>query len=165
MLLVVAIACACAPVLDWRRVRFAGIGLEAQFPCRPAGLARDVQLSGSRVQMEMHGCAIDGSTFAVGVIALDDVREVTAVLDALKAAAARNLRATVSAGETFAVPGMTPNPQAGRLVLKGFRPDGSVVVEHLLVFARGARVYQASVLGGQPQQEAVQQFFEGMRAA
>jgi hypothetical protein len=165
MLLAAAIACACAPALDWRRVRFAGIELEAQFPCRPAGLARDVLLSGKRVQMEMHGCAADGSTYAVGAIALDDVREVAAVLDALKAAAAQNLQTTVGAGEGFAVPGMTPNPQAGRLALNGHRPDGTAVVEHLLVFARGTQVYQASVLGGDPTEEAVLQFFSGMRVA
>jgi hypothetical protein len=165
LLLATVIACGCAPALDWRQVRFADIGLEAQFPCRPAGLAREVQLAGKRAPMEMHGCAAEGSTYAVGVIALDDVRDVAAVLYTLKAAAAQNLQTTVTAGEGFAVPGMTPNPQSGRWALKGRRPDGSAVVEHLLVFARGTRVYQASVLGGDPAPEVVLQFLSGIRVA
>jgi hypothetical protein len=150
MLLSVALISACSPALNWRQVRLTDIGLEAQFPCKPAALARDVLLSGKRLPMQLHGCAADGSTYAVGSLALDDVRDVAPPLAAARA---------------IAVPGMTPNPRAGQVVLAGRRPNGSAVVQHLLVFARGTRVYQASVLGDGPQESAVQQFFGAIRAA
>jgi hypothetical protein len=165
MLLSVALISACSPALNWRQVRLTDIGLEAQFPCKPAALARDVLLSGKRLPMQLHGCAADGSTYAVGSLALDDVRDVAPALDALKAAAAQNLQAPLAAARAIAVPGMTPNPRAGQVVLAGRRPNGSAVVQHLLVFARGTRVYQASVLGDGPQESAVQQFFGAIRAA
>jgi len=159
-----ATLCACAPALDWRQAQLQAIGLEAQFPCRPAGLERHVQLAGHAVAMQMHGCAVQGTVYAIAAFTVDDVRDVAAALEALKAAAAANLQATPGAAEAVAVPGMTPYPQAGGIVLAGRRPDGAAVVEHLLVFARGPRVYQASVLGPAPQQANVRQFFEAMRA-
>ncbi|MBE7419963.1 MAG: hypothetical protein HS128_19835 [Ideonella sp.] len=155
---------ACTPALDWRQVQLLAIGLEAQFPCRPAALERQVRLAGRVVSMQMHGCAVQGTVYAVGAFTLDDVRDVAAALDALKSAAAANLQATPAAGEAVAVAGTTPYPQAGGIVLAGRRPDGAAVVEHLIVFARGPQVYQASVLGSAPQQVNVRQFFEAMRA-
>lgn len=156
---------ACAPALDWRRVRFDDMGLEAQFPCKPAGHERTVQLAGRRLPMVMHGCAAEGGTYVVGSLALDDVRDVTAMLQALRDAAARNLMAGAGTLESFPVPGMTPNAHAGRAALTGRRPDGSAVVRHLLLFTRGQRVYQASVLGDRPPEAAVQTFFAGLRLA
>lgn len=162
--MVAAALCACTPTLDWRQASLQAIGLEAQFPCRPAGLERHVQLAGRTVSMQMHGCAVQGTVYAVGAFTLDDVRDVAAALDALKAAAAANLQATPAAGAATTVPGMTPYAQAGRFVLTGRRPDGVAVVEQLLVFARGPRVYQASVLGPALHEANVQQFFDALRA-
>lgn len=156
---------ACAPALDWRQVRFADMGLHAQFPCKPAGHERTVLLAGRRAPMVMHGCAAEGGTYVVGSLAVDDVRDISAALQALREAAANNLQAEAGALRSFSVPGMTPNAQAGRTALTGRRPDGSAVVQHLLVFTRGQRVYQAAVLGDRPPEAAVQSFFAGLRLA
>lgn len=160
--LLFGLLCACAPALDWRRVRPAGLDIEAMFPCRPAALAREVVLPQGRSEMTMHACAVGGSTYAVGALMLSDVRDVGAALVSLREAAARNVGAAPGELQAVQVPGMTPHSQSSRLTLSGRRPDGSAVVEHLAVFTRGARVYQAMVVGDQPDAEAVAVFFAAL---
>ena len=134
------------------------------FPCRPASLTREVILPQGRTQVVMHACSAAGSTFALASLTASDVGAVTAMIDSLRDAAARNVAAAESGSvRPFEVPGMTPNAHAGRQALQGRRPDGSAVVEHLLVFARGTRVYQASVLGDAPAEAAVSSFFDGLK--
>jgi hypothetical protein len=159
----VAMLCACSPALDWRRIKPAGTGLEALFPCRPASLARDVSLRDRRVEMTMHACTAAGHTFAVGSLVVAEPSEVAVMLDALRDAAGRNVGGATSSLQPFDVPGMTPNPRAGASTLIGQRPDGSAVTEHLLMFARGERVYQATVVGDRPDADAVSVFFTGLR--
>lgn len=137
--------------------------MEAMFPCRPATLSREVVLPQGRRQMDMHACAASGSTFAVGALTLDDVRDVGVVLMALREAASRNINADAGEVQPLHVPGMTPHAQAARLVLTGRRPDGSAVIEHFAAFTRGARVYQAIVVGDRPDAEAVSVFFAALK--
>jgi hypothetical protein len=158
-----ALLCACSPALDWRQVRPAGLGLEAMFPCRPATLSREVTLAQRRLEMAMHACAAGGSTYAIGVMTLDDVRDVGSALTTLREAAAGNVDGTVTEVTTFQVPGATPQAQAARVLLTGKRPDGREVVEHLAVFAHGDRVFQAMVVGDRPDAEAVSTFFDGLK--
>lgn len=159
----IGLLCGCSPALDWRQVRPTDFGLEALFPCRPAGLSRTVVLAQRRIEMVMHACAAGGSTFAIGALTLDDVRDVDAALAALGDAAANNLGSVTTALQAVQVPGMTPHAQAGRRTVTGRRPDGSAVVEHLVVFSRGIRVYQAMVVGNQPDPEAVAAFFASLK--
>lgn len=161
--LLIALLCACSPTLDWRQVRPVGLDLEAMFPCRPATMSREVTLAQRRVEMAMHACAAGGSTYAVGAAALEDVRDVEAALTSLREAAAHNLGGSAAEARTIQVPGMTPHEACARLTLTGTRPDGTAVVEHLAVFARGARVYQAMVVGDRPDVDAVSTFFDGLK--
>jgi hypothetical protein len=158
-----SLLCACAPALDWRRVRPPGFDLEAMFPCRPATLSREVMIVQRRVEMTMHACAAGGSTYAVGALTVNDVRDVGAAISALRDAAGRNVGAAASVAQAAQVPGMTPHAQAARITVAGRRPDGTAVVEHLTVFARGARVYQAMVVGDRPDAEAVSAFFGALK--
>jgi len=163
LLLIVSLLCGCSPSLDWRRVTPPDLGVEVMFPCRPASLTRDVALPQERTPMVMHACSAAGSTFALSSLQVTDVAGVTLAVDALREAAAHNLQARLSDAQPYNVPGMTPNPHAGRLALHGRRPDGSAVRQHLLLFVRGARVYQASVLGDAPDDAAVAAFFGGLK--
>jgi len=158
-----SLLCACAPALDWRRVRPSGLDLEAMFPCRPATLSREVIVAQRRVEMTMHACATGGSTYAVGAMTVDDVRDVDVALGALRDAAAHNVGAVAGEAQAARVPGMTPQAQAARISVAGRRPDGTAVVEHLTVFARGPRVYQAMVVGDRPDAEAVSTFFAALK--
>jgi hypothetical protein len=137
--------------------------MEALFPCRPATLSREVVLPQGRREMNMYACAASGSTYAVGSLTLNDVRDAGVVLMALREAASRNINADAAEVQPLHVPGMTPHAQAARWVLTGRRPDGSVVIEHLAVFTRGARVYQAIVVGNRPDAEAVSVFFAALK--
>jgi hypothetical protein len=165
LLLIAALLCACSPALDWREVTPPELGVQVLFPCRPASLAREVPVLQGRSQMILFASSAAGNTFALSSLALNDVRDVAAAIDFLFDAAARNLRASPGGVQPFDVPGMTPNSRAGYLVLKGRRPDGSAVAEHLLVFVRGARLYQASVVGDAPEEAAVSTFFSGLKVA
>jgi hypothetical protein len=158
-----SLLCACAPALDWRRVRPPGFDLEAMFPCRPATLSREVVIGQHKAEMTMHACAAAGSTYAVGAMVLGDVRDIGVALSALRDAAARNVAAAVGDSQAAHVPGMTPHAQAARVTLAGRRPDGTAVVEHLMVFARGPRVYQVVVVGDQPDADAVSTFFAALK--
>lgn len=163
LLLIAALLCACSPALDWRQVAPPELGVQAMLPCRPASLTREVPVLQGRSEMVMYACSAAGSTFALSSLTLSDVRDVTSAIDFLLESAARNLRASLGQAQPSEVPGMTPNPRAGRLVLKGQRPDGSAVTEHLLVFVRGARVCQASVVGDAPDESAVSTFFSSLK--
>ena len=163
LLLIAAPLCACSPALDWRQTTPPELGVQVQFPCRPASLTREVVLPQGRTQMVMHACSAAGSTFALASTVAGDVGDVAAVIDSLREAASHNLGAQPRAAQPFEVPGMTPNPRAGRLTLSGHRPDGSAITEHLLLFAHGARIFQASVVGDAPSEAAVATFFEGLK--
>jgi hypothetical protein len=52
---------------------------------------------------------------------------------------------------------------SARLDLAGRRPDGAAVRQQAVFFAKGLRVYQASVVGETLSGEAVDTFFAGLK--
>jgi hypothetical protein len=60
---------------------------------------------------------------------------------------------------------MTPHPLAARLSLEGRGTDGAAVHEQAVFFARGLRVYQATVVGPVLDAEAADTFFSGLKLA
>jgi len=149
--------------MDWRQIRPQGLAVEASFPCRPANHLRTVKLAGESVTMTLHACSIDGLTFGLATAELTDVRRVDTALIELADAAARNISATIDADGAADVPGMTPSAAARRVRLAGRMPDGRTVIEHAAFFSHGLRVYQATLLGGGPAQQAVDVFFAGLK--
>lgn len=162
-LVLVCLLWACAPALDWRQVSLGDWQISASFPCRPSNAQRDLDLGGRRITMFLHACAASDTTFALAMADVGDVRSVAPALSALTAAAVRNLTARIDADRPAQIPGMTPHGEARRLQLSGQLPDGRSVIEHVVVFARGSRVYQLALVGSQPAVDAVQVFFDGVR--
>ncbi len=162
-LVLVGLLWACAPALDWRQVSLGDSQINASFPCRPSNAQRDLDLGGRRITMSLHACTASDMTFALAMADVGDVRSVAPALGALRAAAVRNLAARIDSDGPANVPGMTPNSEARRLQLSGQLPDGKPVIEHVVVFARGSRVYQLTLVGAQPAVDAVQVFFDGVR--
>ena len=164
---ILSFACAlaaCTPTLDWRTVRPDGSGLEALFPCKPAGHARKLTLAGEVVEMTLYACTAGGATYAVGFADVGQPQRVGRALAELSAAAARNIGAAgLPAAAPLRVEGTTPNPQAGRLSLAGRLADGQRVEEQVAVFARGTRVFQATMVGAKLDAEAVEAFFGALR--
>jgi hypothetical protein len=162
-----ALACAgiaCTPDLNWREVRPEGTGLAVLLPCRPAGHARQLNLAGIAVEMSLFACTAGGATYAVGSADVGYPHLVGRALEELATAAARNI--TAAGPQSVAsvnVSGMTPQPRAARWALAGQLSDGRRVQEHVAVFARGSRIYQATVVGTQIDAEAVESFFGSLR--
>jgi hypothetical protein len=163
----VALACAsvwaCTPALDWRETQPEGAGIVVMFPCRPDRHARAVLVAGAKVRMEMWVCAAGGATYALSFVDAVNPAGVAPALSDLRALAVRNLGGVEPRWFDLHVRGMTPNPQATRLSLAGRLPDGAPVLQEAAFFARGLRVYQASVVGAKLVPEATQTFFAGLR--
>ncbi|MDP1900251.1 MAG: hypothetical protein Q8K96_07340 [Rubrivivax sp.] len=154
---------ACAPTLDWREVRPAHSGAALLFPCRPNAQERAVALAGESVRLALHACSAGGQTWGLAFADLADPARVGAVLAALRAAAATNLDAPAGPPQPLPVPGATPNAQSARVRLNGHSPDGKPVQMQLAVFAHGARVFQATVVGPRVPEDAAQVFFSSIR--
>lgn len=154
---------ACSPVEDWREVRLADDTALALFPCKPSRQTRSVALAGAPVAMTLVACKAGDNTFAVVHADVEEPARVTPALQELAAAAAANLGSAPAAGQPWRVEGMTPNPLAQRLRLQGRLPDGTAVGEEVVTFAKGTRVFQATVLGAAPAAATVATFFEGLK--
>jgi hypothetical protein len=153
----------CSPALDWREFEPEGSGLVVTFPCRPDRHARKVTVAGALARMDMLVCAAGGATYAVSFVDVAEPAGVAAALADLRAVATTNLRAAAAVPVDARVRGMTPHPMAARLMLAGHRPDGTEVQQHAVFFSKGLRVYQASVVGEKPSDDAVDTFFDGLR--
>jgi hypothetical protein len=153
---------ACTPVLDWREVHAEGSGAVALFPCKPASHARQLSLASSPVRLELHACTTGGLTWALAFADMRDPSLVGPALIELRSAAASNLAASAARALPLHVEGATPNPSSKREEFAGRLPDGRAVVEQVAVFAKGTRVYQATVLGSELQADAADAFFAGL---
>lgn len=160
--LVGVLATACAPALDWRQVQPPGWSLTAALPCRPDRAERTLPLAGAPVVLGLWSCSADGHVFAIASADVAEPARVGPALQALAEAARANLAAQVESDQPALVRGMTPYPQARHLRLAGRRPDGQALREQMLVFARGTRVYQATVLGAQVDEARVRPLVEAL---
>lgn len=153
----------CSPALDWREFQPEGSGVVASFPCKPDRHTRTVQLAVQAVRMEMLVCDAAEAKFALSYFDVAEPARVGEALVELQALASGNLGAPRGEAAPLAVPGMTPNPKAMRLRLDGRQPDGTPMQEQAVFFAKGLRVYQATVLGRRVSAEAADVFLGGLR--
>ncbi|MEK8049657.1 hypothetical protein AACH10_05345 [Ideonella sp. DXS22W] len=156
------LAAACGPALDWRLVQPPGWSLAATLPCRPDTTERRVPLAGAPVALGLWSCQAGDHMFAIASADLGDPARVGPALQALGAAARANIGAQLQSEQPAQVPGMTPHPDARLQRLVGRRPDGQPVRSQVLVFAYGARVYQATVLGPQAGDAQARPLFESL---
>lgn len=155
----------CSPALNWRETRAEGSGIVAMFPCKPDRHVRDVRVAGLKVRMEMLVCAADGATYAIGFFDVNDELSVAAAMMDLRRLASANLGADQSRADSASVVGMTPNPLAGKVLVRGKRPDGAAVEGQTLLFTKGLRIYQAQVIGSTVPDNAAETFFSGLEIA
>ena len=156
------LALACSPVLDWRQARPEGWGVTLLMPCRPDHHERQVPLAKLQVRMGMLVCEADSHTYALVSAVLTDPAQVGPALLALSSATQANLRGRSGPPLAAQVKGMTPRPEAGRWQVQGHLPDGRPVTAQALVFARGMRVYQATVIGPRSDAARAQAFFDAI---
>lgn len=134
------------------------------FPCKPSGQVRRVALAGATIEMALQACQADGGTWALATAEVHDPARVAPALRELTASARHNLEAADGVARAASVPGATPNAESRRLHFTGRRPDGAALDVHLLVFARGTRVFQATVLGPTVAADAAETFLGSARA-
>ena len=160
-------AAACTPALNWREVRPEGFGLTALFPCRPSVYARKLVLAAAQVELVLQACTADGQTWALASAELRDPLQIAPALDELFTAASKNIAASSVAATPLAVAGATPNLASRRAALRGHLPNGQAVNEQVAVFARGTRVFQATVVGAELpanlHADSAEIFFAGLR--
>ena len=84
-------------------------------------------------------------------------------LVALRAAALANVSGQVRAEGPAKVSGMTPHPAALEVSIVGRLPDGRPVEEALVLFSRGTRVYQATLVGGKLPADLVRIFLDALK--
>ncbi len=154
--------CACSPALDWREVRPPDSGVRALFPCKPEHMRREIVLAGAPAATALAACTTGGATYALMHARVDDPAQVAPALQQLRAAAAANVGGTPRTVAPMAVAGMTPNPHAERVEIDGLGVRGEAVREHAGFFAKGLRVFQATVVGPQPDAAAVDAFFSAL---
>ncbi|MGE5114980.1 MAG: hypothetical protein ACM3N6_00655 [Betaproteobacteria bacterium] len=163
-LLAIAACAGCTPALDWREVRPVQSDATVLFPCRPATDSRRVRLDGQSPEMFIAVCSASGSTFALSYADVGDPAGVEAALRALRGAAVANVAGSAQLGDELRVPGATPGPGAARVHISGRLPDGKPVAIEAAFFARGTRVFQASVISpNRIDAEAVDTFLGGLR--
>lgn len=139
---------ACSPALDWRQAGPKEVDILLDFPCKPLTVTQPVMLAGKRVAMSMTGCKAADMTFALAHADLGDAALVAPALAELHHSALANVSARVldsrPARVKHAASGLA---DALELDLAGREPGGQPLREHVLLFAQGTQVFQATVLG------------------
>ncbi len=138
----------CSPALNWREAHPKGVDLMLNFPCRPEQLTQQVVLGGHPASMRMTGCVAAGMTFALASADVGSAQRVPQALATLRASALANVHGRASALRPSAVPHATAGlADAVEMDVAGSTaPGGKPVHEHVVLFAQGSHVYQATAL-------------------
>ncbi len=138
----------CSPALDWRDAHPAGVDLLLTFPCKPRQVTQQVLLGGRPASMRMTGCVADGMTFALASADVGSAQQVAPALATLRASVLANVHGTATALHPSAVPHATAGlADAVEMDVSGHvAPGARPVHEHVVLFARGSHVYQATAL-------------------
>jgi hypothetical protein len=135
----------------------------AQLPCKPSRHARQIELAGQRVDMNLMSCQAGDATWAVAWVEQADVRSIAQMLEAWRLASTRNVAAERSQTLSLNIPGATPQPTAGYWRSGGKRPDGTSVMQEMALFSHGVHIFQATVLTGHAPLPEASVFFSGLR--
>lgn len=137
----------CSPALDWRQAGPEHVDILMNFPCKPQTVSQPVMLAGRRLDMSMTGCQTAHMTFALAHADLQDRSLVAPALAELRRAAVHNISARVLEQRAASVAHADAGqPDAVELDLAGHDPGGQTLREHVVLFAQGAQVFQATVL-------------------
>ena len=138
---------ACSPALNWREARPPGSDLLLTFPCKPQHLSRQVTLGGRAVTMQMTGCVAAGMTFALASADVGHARQLAPALATLRASVLANVQGHADALQPSAVAhAVTGLRDAVAMDVSGKVAADRPVREHVVLFAHGTRVYQATAL-------------------
>lgn len=154
---------ACSPALNWREVRAEAGGLSALLPCKPDRASKAVPLGGPSTQLVMMGCEAAGAVFVLSVADLGDASRAAEVLGQWQALTLSHMRAAQPQQRAALVMGADLQPAPVLLTALGSHPDGRAVEGQALFFARGSRVFQATIYATRVSPEAAETFFASIK--
>jgi len=158
-----AAAAGCSPALNWRTIRPDGSGAELMMPCKPNGTVRQLAWAGAPATLTLLACEAGDVTWALAFADVQDPARVGEALQALLAAARRNVAGSEPRAMPLVVHGATPHADSQRVAFDGQLPDGRAVREQVAVFAKGTRVFQATAVGDRLPEDATETFFGALQ--
>lgn len=161
---------ACSPDYNWREIRPAGGDYHVMLPARPASMSRPIDLDGLAVTMTMNGARVGAYRFTVGAVVLPDAEPATRARAgaAMRAAMVRNIAGRETALAEVQVPvldraGRATATQAALRIEAAGRVDGKPAHMTAQFAVRGARAWQAVVIGPAPDPGPTLQFLDSLR--
>lgn len=161
---------ACAPTYDWREVTEESHRVRALFPGKPERAERTIRLGEIDVAMTLQGVRVDETMMTLGSVRLpaDDADVRARALADMRAAMVRNIAGveTSAAQGSVALLDSSGREQARvpatQIVARG-AIAGKTVSMRARFFARGARAWQAVVIGPAVVQEEADTFLDSVR--
>lgn len=154
---------ACSPAYNWREASDNGAHFIVLLPGKPASATRSVDLDGPKVEMSMTAAEAGDATFAAATAELPDEAAAGKALDAMATALLNNIGARPAAGA--ALPGKTDGYSRTLDLDAHGSARGKPVRLVARLAARGKRVYQLLILGGEKDvtDENVETFFTSFK--
>lgn len=166
LLLGIGVALGCAPALNWREARFPSAPVRMLLPCKPDKAAREVEMGGRTLALEMQGCEAHGTTFAVSHVVVPDAHRAPLLLEGWKQAVVSHLGAADVRELAWSPPGGWALPQSVRMQAVVPRAGQAGLSVYAAWFARaegsGVHLFHAIVLARAPMPEVAETFFSGI---
>lgn len=133
---------ACSPQFNWREITGETVPFRVLMPAKPVSFTRDIDLDGKKVAMSMTAAEVGETTFAVGVISLDNPDQASKALEAIRTALVNNIGGTASA---VSLPGASAGTTDFHA--SGHNRSGQPVRLVARLTTQEGRAYQALILG------------------
>jgi hypothetical protein len=157
---------ACSPTLNWRVVDV-GPQTRVQFPCKPEHAERALMLAGAPARAAMWACEAGGISWSATLLDVKDPAQLGEVLRESRLSLARRLQGSEESGQPVQLNGMTPNPEARRVVILGPAGDGQPARAEAVFVTRGLQVFQLVAMAqrGRPADwaESADEFLRSLR--
>ncbi len=137
-------AAACNPTMNWREVRGDLAPYSVLMPAKPSSFAREVDLNGVKVMLNMTAAEVSDVNFAVGSAAVADPAQRNTALLAMQSAMVANIHGEIRRSKQVSLPGgaiatdMEVLGQAGRsgapvLLAARFVSHGNWVIQAIAI--------------------------------
>lgn len=157
LLLAAWAAPACTPVFNWREVQLGH--LTTLLPCKPDTATRPIPLAGQTVALEMAGCEVGGTLFAISRLQAADASQAMVWLGALRAASLANVQMRMVHPQASSGDAQT----SFDVLVDGKRADGSALQARFKWQVLGDEVYQIAAYAQSLQPEQTEPLLREVR--
>jgi hypothetical protein len=147
---------ACSPHWNWREIRSDDAPVSILLPAKPTSHAGEIDLNGNKVTMFMTATEVNGVSFAIGSIAIEDTTKHADALMTMQTAMVRNINGEIRTQKPVKLEG---GITAHEIVASGRIGNASMPVIMAARFAsKGKWVVQAVAVG--PEKNLPQEVIE-----